>query len=190
MSKQLDFIKKFSQVAKEVGTKYGIPYGFLLAQAAQESSWGLSEVCLKANNYFGIKTDHADTAFNQGGVLYAKFVTPEEAFRYQGWQLSVPRYAGGKAHINDFKKYGDFLQNANYCALAKPGEKTYGDMIEAIADQWGLNATETDLARAEVEKLRIMRPYGVSYWSGESSRTETAVIIYRLIEYFRSVNNV
>jgi flagellum-specific peptidoglycan hydrolase FlgJ len=192
VAKQQDFIKRFTPIAKEVGAKYGIPWGFLIAEAAEESAWGTSEVCIKANNYFGTKEAHADAAFNQRGTLYAKFTSPDESFKYQGWQLSVPRYAGGKAHKNDFKKYGDFLQNAGYCQKASPGEDTYGDKIAEIAEQWSLNLDETETAKLEVETLKIMRPYGNkdSYWSGQSSRTETAVIVYRILEYLRSVNNV
>lgn len=183
MSKQLDFIKRYTQIAKEVAAKYGDHYGWYIAQAALESGWGLSEVCVKANNFFGIKGSDPETSFNQGGVLYAKFQTPEECFRYQGWQLSVARYQPCKKYRNDFKKYGDCIQAAGYCAKAQSGQETYGDKIQEIAEQWGLNAEESDLAMAYVTEAKLMRPYGDknTYWSNQSSRKELAVILYRLV---------
>ena len=40
--------------------KYNIPPSIILAQAAQESSWGSSKLSLEANNYFGIKYKDGD----------------------------------------------------------------------------------------------------------------------------------
>lgn len=187
MSKQLDFIKRFTPIAKEVSAKYRIPYGALIAQAALETGWGTSEVCLKANNYFGTKSRSSEGAFNQGGVFYVKFLTPEESFMYQGWQLSVPRYETCKKYLPDLKKYFDCVQAAGYCAAPVAGGATYGDKISEIAAQWGLDVDEDELAKAFVEGKKIMRPYGDKdkYWANMSSRKEIAVLLYRLSEYIK-----
>lgn len=50
-----DFIKKMLPIAREVERLYKIPYLFLLAQTALETSWGQSDLVKLGANFAGIK---------------------------------------------------------------------------------------------------------------------------------------
>lgn len=50
-----NFIKFFSQSAKEEQKTSGVPYQIVVAQAILESNFGMSKLAKEGNNYFGIK---------------------------------------------------------------------------------------------------------------------------------------
>ena len=50
-----NFIKFFSQSAKEEQKTSGVPYQIVVAQAILESTFGMSKLAKEGNNYFGIK---------------------------------------------------------------------------------------------------------------------------------------
>jgi len=66
-----DFFKKMLPYASDASEKLGIPKSVILAQWANESNYGRSNVSLNANNYGGIK----DTGRYQKYGAYAKYPT-------------------------------------------------------------------------------------------------------------------
>ena len=51
---QVDFTRKYAQLAIDQHIKYGIPASVTLAQMAVESSWDKSGLAERANNLFGV----------------------------------------------------------------------------------------------------------------------------------------
>lgn len=131
---RLEFITAIRPSCLAAEKESGIPWGWFVAQAIQESGgYGKSDLSVNANNLYGIKGED----YYQGKVGYAKFPSWDAAILYQAWQLSVPRYGVHKALVQrgDFKGYGDAIQKAWYCAPSVP---TYGTMIQSIAETYGL----------------------------------------------------
>lgn len=50
-----DFFLMYGKAAMRQQSVYGIPSSVILAQMAYESAWGLSDLALRGNNFFGIK---------------------------------------------------------------------------------------------------------------------------------------
>jgi len=114
--------------------RHGIPWGWLVAQAIQESGgYGLSDLSVNAHNLYGIK----GSDYYQGVTGYAKFKDWDEAIMFQGWQLSQSRYAPFKGLViaGKYKEYGDMISRAGWCPVSSP---TYGTMIQDIAETYGL----------------------------------------------------
>lgn len=125
-----------------------------MGQAIQESGgYGLSDLAVNAHNLYGIKGDE----YYQGSVGYAKFVDWDASVAFQAIQLSVPRYGKFKPLIQagKFKEYGDAIQKAGYCALAKPGQKTYGTMIAEIARTYNLDWIDPVVVLDEAETWAV-----------------------------------
>jgi hypothetical protein len=132
---RLQFIDTIKPACLAAESIHGIPWGWLVAQAIQESGWyGVSELSTKAHNLYGIKGND----YMQGNVGYASFATWMEAIMFQGWQLNVQRYLPFKSLVvaGQFKKYGDAISKAGWCPVSNP---TYGSMIEQIARDYDLD---------------------------------------------------
>jgi flagellum-specific peptidoglycan hydrolase FlgJ len=59
-----DFITALAPAAQASQATTNVPASFVIAEAALESGWGVSQLFLKANNIFGVKADsswHGDT---------------------------------------------------------------------------------------------------------------------------------
>lgn len=131
---RLEFITTIKPACIAVEKESGIPYGWLIAQAIQESGgYGNSDLAMNAYNLYGIK----GTDYYQGKTGYAKFNSWADAIHYQGWQLNVDRYVKYKYLVvaGRYREYGDAIQNAGWCAPSKP---TYGEMISSIATTYKL----------------------------------------------------
>ena len=110
--------------------QYKIPSSVTLAQWTFESSWGTSQLALKANNYFGIKAEHlADpstymefpTAEYIAGVRtmieadFERYPNAAASFADHGRLLATaPRYAPAMAVANDPVKFAAALQKCGY----------------------------------------------------------------------------
>jgi hypothetical protein len=131
---RLEFIASIKGSCITAQQSYGIPWGWLVAQAIQESGgYGLSDLSINAHNLYGIK----GTDYYQGSVGYASFKTWNDAIQFQGWQLNVPRYAPFKPLVvaGKFNEYGTMISRAGWCPVSTP---TYGTMIEQIAEDYAL----------------------------------------------------
>jgi hypothetical protein len=131
---RMEFILKIKPACLASERLHGIPWGWLVAQAIQESGgYGLSDLSVNAHNLYGIKGHD----YYQGATGYAKFATWDEAILFQGWQLSQSRYAPFKplAVAGKYKEYGDMISRAGWCPVSSP---TYGTMIAQIATEYNL----------------------------------------------------
>ena len=132
--KRLEFIAAIKPACLASEKMHGIPWGWLAAQAIQESGgYGVSELSVKAHNLYGIKGND----YMQGATGYASFPSWTEAIMYQGWQLSQSRYVSFKPLViaGKFREYGDTISKAGWCPQSSP---TYGTMIEQIAEDYDL----------------------------------------------------
>jgi hypothetical protein len=132
--KRMEFIAAIKPACLAAERLHGIPWGWLVAQAIQESGgYGLSDLSVNAHNLYGIK----GRDYFQGVTGYAKFTTWNEAIMFQGWQLSQARYAPFKPLVvaGKFKEYGDMISRAGWCPVSSP---TYGTMIAEIAEDYRL----------------------------------------------------
>jgi hypothetical protein len=132
--KREEFIAAIKPACQAAERLHGIPWGWLVAQAIQESGgYGLSDLSINAHNLYGIKGHD----YYQGVTGYAKFATWDEAIMFQGWQLSQARYAPFKplAVAGKYKEYGDMISRAGWCPVSTP---TYGTMIAEIAEDYSL----------------------------------------------------
>lgn len=89
---QLSALQAVVAAAQASARKWGVSASVTLAQWIFESTWGTSQLALKANNFFGIKAEHLDQP-----DTYEEFPTHE--------------YVAGKLVLveADFEKYSDAL---------------------------------------------------------------------------------
>lgn len=131
---RLEFINAIKPSCVAAQEAFGIPWGWLVAQAIQESGgYGLSDLSVNAHNLYGIK----GASYFQGKVGYASFKDWNAAIQFQGWQLSQSRYLPYKplAAAGKFKEYGDAISKAGWCPQSTP---SYGTMIQDIAETYKL----------------------------------------------------
>jgi hypothetical protein len=132
--KREEFIATIRPACLLAEKKHGIPWGWLVAQAIQESGgYGLSDLSVNAHNLYGIKG--AD--YFQGVTGYAEFASWDEAIMFQGWQLNQRLYRPYKLLVIEgkYKEYGDLISKAGWCPVSSP---TYGTMISEIAKDYNL----------------------------------------------------
>jgi flagellum-specific peptidoglycan hydrolase FlgJ len=132
--KRAEFIATIKPACLASERLHGIPWGWLAAQAIQESGgYGLSELSINAHNLYGIK----GRDYMQGRVGYASFASWDEAIMFQGWQLNQRLYLPYKPLVvaGKYKEYGDAISKAGWCPVSNP---TYGTMIAQIAKEYDL----------------------------------------------------
>jgi hypothetical protein len=88
--KRIEFIAAIKPACLLAEKKHGIPWGWLVAQAIQESGgYGLSDLSINAHNLYGIKGDD----YYQGVTGYASFKDWNAAISRAGWcPVSQPSY--------------------------------------------------------------------------------------------------
>jgi flagellum-specific peptidoglycan hydrolase FlgJ len=131
---RLEFINAIKPSCVTAQEAFGIPWGWFVAQAIQESGgYGKSDLSINAHNLYGIKGKD----YFQGKVGYASFKDWNAAIQFQGWQLSQSRYLPYKPLVvaGKFKMYGDAISKAGWCPVSSP---TYGTMVEQIAYDYKL----------------------------------------------------
>ena len=68
----------------------------------------------------------------------------------------------GRAHTNGYKRVGDFFPELEYRPVLKAACARNAENIQAFADQWGYESTETDwrdlLARDDIDAVDICVP--------------------------------
>jgi flagellum-specific peptidoglycan hydrolase FlgJ len=90
----LQYVNQYLPVASKVAEEKQVPVDFLLAVAGLETGWGQSELCMNANNHFGIKNFyhdgpsycmmHADYVRGRGMVTtktcFKRYTSPKQSF--------------------------------------------------------------------------------------------------------------
>lgn len=172
--KRVEFIAAIKSACLLAEKKHGIPWGWLVAQAIQESGgYGLSDLSINAHNLYGIK----GSDYYQGRVGYASFPSWDEAIMFQGWQLNQSRYAPFKPLVvaGKYKEYGDMISRAGWCPVSSP---TYGTMIDSIARDYSLypNPKLSEAQRWAVDNGIINEP---TDWTKAVDYNTVAWLLYK-----------
>lgn len=137
--RQIEYVKRFAQVARIEMQKYGIPASITLAQGLLESDAGGSKLARKHNNHFGIKCHskkcpkghcvnyHDDSPKD----FFRQYGTAWESFRAHSEFLSRDRYKPlHKLKPTDYKGWARGLERAGYATGSEYAEK----LIRLIED--------------------------------------------------------
>lgn len=114
------YIKENSDLAVNIGRKYGLYPSVILAQSGLESNWGTSGLSKTYNNYFGIKANKNEDSVN---------LETEEFIDGQSQEMLEPfrRY---KSKADSFKHYGELLTKAERYKKVKSTK----DYVEAARE--------------------------------------------------------
>ena len=105
------FIEKYATLIQKYAIQYGFFPSVLMAQAAEESGWGSSNIAKNANNIFGIKKGSWTGATLNG---YRKYATVEECIiNYCSVVMAQSRYANVK-NATDYKQALVYIQAGGY----------------------------------------------------------------------------
>lgn len=137
--RQIEYVKRFAQVARIEMQKFGIPASITLAQGLLESDAGASKLARKHNNHFGIKCHskkcpkghcvnyHDDSPKD----FFRQYGTAWESFRAHSEFLSRDRYKPlHKLKSTDYKGWARGLERAGYATGSEYAEK----LIRLIED--------------------------------------------------------
>ena len=110
------FVNSVWNIAEEIEIIYGIPLELTIAQAAQESGFGTSNLALNECNYFGIKG--------------YKFASREECFlKYADILTALPCYTNLQP-----KTLEDWFKALECCGYA--GDTQYTKRLKRIIDNY------------------------------------------------------
>ncbi|TRX29362.1 LysM peptidoglycan-binding domain-containing protein [Flavobacterium franklandianum] len=118
----LNYIEKYKDVAQSNMMNYGIPASIVLGQALLESGYGVSSLCIQANNHFGIKC-HNDWLGesvryddDSAGECFRKYNDSKDSFQDHAFFLtSRSRYSSlFKLDYKDYKGWAKGLKEAGY----------------------------------------------------------------------------
>lgn len=118
----LNYIENYKGVAQSNMMTYGIPASVVLGQALLESGYGVSSLCIQANNHFGIKC-HNDWLGesvryddDSVGECFRKYNDPKDSFQDHAFFLtSRSRYSAlFKLDYKDYKGWAKGLKDAGY----------------------------------------------------------------------------
>ena len=118
----LAYISKYKEIAKNSMQQFGVPASITLSQALLESGSGMGNLCVQANNHFGIKcrkdwtgpsVKYDDDAAQE---CFRKYSDPEDSFKdHSQFLLSKPWYSKlFKLEIKDYKSWAKGLKAAGY----------------------------------------------------------------------------
>ena len=116
------FINKVYKDAKRIEKDFGVPVALVIAQAAQETGWGKSNLCKENNNYFGIRRNHENM----------KYETKAQSFSDYGGVMSQRCY-----NVLTPQDLDEWLRALNLCNYA--GHKEYTKKLNSIIYKYGLD---------------------------------------------------
>lgn len=148
-----NYIKEFSDIAKEEMLQYGIPASITLAQGILESGAGAGELTMKANNHFGIKCHtgwEGDTVYHdddERGECFRKYNDPKYSYRDHSLFLTQrSRYQDlFKLRKDDYKGWAKGLKKAGYATDPK-----YPDKLIGIIERYNLEAFDEEVLGKKV----------------------------------------
>jgi flagellum-specific peptidoglycan hydrolase FlgJ len=154
-AEQLAARAKVVKAAQSSQIAYGVPASITLAQWEVESTWGTSQLAIKANNFFGIKAEHLNdpdtyiefpTAeyINGKRVMidadFEKYPDIESSFKDHARLLSTAtRYQAAMDVKNDSLEFAEQLQVCGYST-----SPTYAQTLVSIIK--GSNLQQYDIA--------------------------------------------
>lgn len=164
------FIEYVGTLAKADMKKTGVLASVTIAQAILESSWGQSELSLKANNLFGMKSTLSGNKWDSewDGKIYAKRSNEE----YNGVVTSVlSDFRAYDDPAKSIKDHSDYLCGAmngsklRYAGLK--GETDYKKAIQIIKD--GGYATDSKYVDKVID---IIEKYDLDVWDSAMSPSD------------------
>jgi flagellum-specific peptidoglycan hydrolase FlgJ len=143
----LQYVNKYLPVASKVAEEKQVPVDFLLAVAGLETGWGQSELCVNANNHFGIKNFyndgpsycmmHADYVQGRGMVTsrtcFKRYTSPRQSF------LDYIDHLESKGCYLDIEKiskadFSDWVRVVAACGYAT--DPNYAQKIKNIREKY------------------------------------------------------
>ncbi|MEH6763765.1 glucosaminidase domain-containing protein [Aequorivita antarctica] len=148
-----NYIKEYSDIAKEEMLQYGIPASITLAQGILESGAGAGELTMKANNHFGIKCHtgwEGDSVYHdddERGECFRKYKDPKYSYRDHSLFLTQrSRYQDlFKLRKDDYKGWAKGLRKAGYATDPK-----YPDKLIGIIERYNLEAYDNEVLGKKV----------------------------------------
>lgn len=187
------YLKKFAGFAVEEMKRSGVPASITLAQGMLESSYGRSELAVKANNHFGIQA-HGDAWKGKryqhvdAGQLreFRKYKSVSESYEdHSNFLVKNKRYASlFELDITDYKGWAYGLKKAGYAE-----DPEYASKLIKVVEMYGLDKYDTinqvqeeDKPKAHVEtpvKAPVETPVVVVEVKEEEPLTERQRRSYR-----------
>lgn len=152
-----NYIKEYSDIAKEEMLQYGIPASITLAQGILESGAGAGELTMKANNHFGIKCHtgwEGDSVYHdddERGECFRKYKDPKYSYRDHSLFLTQrSRYQDlFKLRKDDYKGWAKGLRKAGYATDPK-----YPDKLIGIIERYNLEAYDNEVLGKKVSSTK------------------------------------
>ena len=152
------YLEKFAGYAVEEMHRSGVPASITLAQGMLESSYGRSELAVKANNHFGIQC-HGDAwkgkryQHMDSGELrdFRKYKSVLESYEdHSNFLLKNKRYAFLFAlERTDYKGWARGLKKAGYAE-----DPEYAEKLIRVVEMYGLDKYDTMTQVPAVEKKK------------------------------------
>ncbi|MBC7642341.1 MAG: glucosaminidase domain-containing protein [Flavobacterium sp.] len=144
----LTYIVKYKDIAKNNMKQFGIPASITLSQAILESGCGTGNLCLLANNHFGIKcrkdwtgpsVKYDDDAAQE---CFRKYTDPKDSFKdHSSFLLSKSWYANlFQLNKKDYKAWARGLKSAGYAT-----DPQYPQKLITIIEKYKLYEIDNEI---------------------------------------------
>lgn len=150
-----EFIRQWTNVAKEHQNKYGVPASITLAQGGLESAWGKSGLATKYNNYFGITGAYNGQSVklrDSGGSMlnFRVYPTPEESYEDHA-QLLKRKYKPNTSNAT-YEDWAKSLQQNGYAT-----DPSYAESLMKTIEKFGLN--DYDSTGQDISSMKLSDIY-------------------------------
>lgn len=155
------YLERFAGFAVEEMHRSGVPASITLAQGMLESSYGRSELAVKANNHFGIQchgeawTGKRYKHMDSGELReFRKYKSVLDSYEdHSDFLVKNKRYAGlFELEITDYKGWAHGLKKAGYAE-----DPEYAAKLIRVVEMFGLDKYDTMTSVPAVEKKKPSR---------------------------------
>jgi flagellum-specific peptidoglycan hydrolase FlgJ len=141
-NQSLNYIQKFSGIARADMKKYGIPASISLAQGLIESRAGTSKLAVNNNNHFGMKcfsrncrkghcTNFTDDTHKD---FFLKFQNANQSWSAHSKLISTGRYAKLKKYGRDYRRWAIGLKSVGYAT-----DRSYAQKLINVIERYNLH---------------------------------------------------
>jgi hypothetical protein len=171
------YCQKYGPMAESIAQKYGLNAAVILGQGGMESTWGQSDACLKAHNFFGIKSQPGKPVWMDGTVGYRKFASDSDCFEEYGHMMTEAAhgYTNALGYVDSIWHYADMLRQDGYC----PNPEYAGKVLGACKVFLDPGVAEVEEAKGWADRNKIIQPFTNADWTGAINRQQLAVILMR-----------
>lgn len=159
-----DYIDRFSDIAVEHQSRYGIPASITLAQGLLESAAGRSRLAEEGNNHFGIKCHKSwtgETMLRDDDArdeCFRVYRTPEESYDDHARFLKGQRY--GRLFELEVTDYQGWARGLRECGYAT--DPNYAARLITIIERYSLYSYDTEEGRDDEAMALFIRQSLVS----------------------------